>query len=261
MRANRQIVVTIFCLFVLFFLFEFTNIDIFVQEFFYDEVTQKWLLSHQKGSLLDTLFYTGIKKVIIVFGVFILFLYLYSFKDSVQRLKEYRSGLLIVWLSIVMVPLIVGGFLPIEIRFMAKKELFKNPLLAKFFRGLGAFPVERDANDLRAIKTALAALKNGENLGIFPEGTRNRTYKALPVKAGMAMLAHRTQTPILPVTVDTTFKWFKPIRMVIHPPVSLEAYYGQKLSNETFEKISQDIVDGLYADMHYYREAKLDKAP
>jgi 1-acyl-sn-glycerol-3-phosphate acyltransferase len=158
-------------------------------------------------------------------------------------------------------PLIVGGFLPIEIRFMAKKELFKNPLLAKFFRGLGAFPVERDANDLKAIKTALAALKNGENLGIFPEGTRNRTYKALPVKAGMAMLAHRTQTPILPVTVDTTFKWFKPIRMVIHPPVSLEAYYGQKLSNETFEKISQDIVDGLYADMHYYREAKLDKAP
>jgi membrane-associated PAP2 superfamily phosphatase len=108
MSINRQIVVTIFCLFVLFFLFEFTNIDIFVQEFFYDEVTQKWLLSHQKGSLLDTLFYTGIKKVIIVFGVFILFLYLYSFKDSVQTLKEYRRGLLIVWLSIVIVPLIIG---------------------------------------------------------------------------------------------------------------------------------------------------------
>ena len=109
MSINRQIVVTIFCLFVLFFLFEFTNIDIFVQEFFYDEVTQKWLLSHQKGSLLDTLFYTGIKKAIIIFGVFILSLYLYSFKDSAQTLKEYRSGLLIVWLSIAMVPLIVGA--------------------------------------------------------------------------------------------------------------------------------------------------------
>lgn len=109
MSVNRQIIVTIFCLFVLFFLFEFTNIDIFVQEFFYDEVAQKWLLSHQKGGLLDTFFYTGIKKVIIVFGVFILFLYLYSFKDSVNTLKEYRIGLLIVWLSMVMIPLIIGG--------------------------------------------------------------------------------------------------------------------------------------------------------
>ncbi|TKI71121.1 phosphatase PAP2 family protein [Sulfurimonas crateris] len=109
MSGNRQIIVTIFCLFALFLLFEFTNIDVFVQEFFYDEVIQKWLLSHQKGSLLDTLFYTGIKKVIIVFGVFILFLYLYSFKDSVQTLKEYRRGLLTVWLSIAVVPLVVGA--------------------------------------------------------------------------------------------------------------------------------------------------------
>ncbi|MDY0124259.1 MAG: phosphatase PAP2 family protein [Sulfurimonas sp.] len=108
MSANRQIIVTIFCLFTLFFLFELTNIDIYVQNYFYNETAGKWLLSHEKGSLPDTLFYTGIKKAIIVFGVFILFLYLYSFKESAQRLKEYRTGLLIVWLSIAAVPLVVG---------------------------------------------------------------------------------------------------------------------------------------------------------
>ncbi|QFR42610.1 phosphatase PAP2 family protein [Sulfurimonas xiamenensis] len=109
MTTKREIIVALASLAAIFFLFEFTNIDIFVQNYFYDEVTQKWLLLHQKGTLLDMLFYTGIKKAIIIFGVFILSLYLYSFKDSAQRLKEYRSGLLIVWLSIAMVPLIVGA--------------------------------------------------------------------------------------------------------------------------------------------------------
>jgi membrane-associated PAP2 superfamily phosphatase len=108
MRANRQIIATMFCLVSFFFLFEFTNIDIFVQKYFYDATTQKWLLTHQKGSLLDTLFYMGIKKVIIVFGVLILFLYLYSFKNLAKILKEYQKGLLIVLLSLIIIPLFIG---------------------------------------------------------------------------------------------------------------------------------------------------------
>ncbi|MCK9473478.1 phosphatase PAP2 family protein [Sulfurimonas sp.] len=108
MRANRQIIATLFCLVSLFFLFEFTNIDIFVQNYFYDATTQKWLLSHQRGSWLDILFYTGIKKAIIVFGVLILFLYLYSFKNSAKILKEYQRRLLIVLLSLIIIPIFVG---------------------------------------------------------------------------------------------------------------------------------------------------------
>lgn len=108
MTTNKEMAVSLILLVAVFFLFELTNIDIYVQNYFYDEAVGKWLLSHEKGSLLDTLFYTGIKKTIIVFGVFILFLYLYSFKDSANRLKEYRTGLLIVWLSIAAVPLVIG---------------------------------------------------------------------------------------------------------------------------------------------------------
>ncbi|HUH42377.1 MAG TPA: phosphatase PAP2 family protein [Sulfurimonas sp.] len=66
------------------------------------------MLKHVKGSLLDTVFYTGVKKVIILFTVFILFLYLYSFKASAIKLKEYRSGLLIVWLSVAIIPFVIG---------------------------------------------------------------------------------------------------------------------------------------------------------
>jgi membrane-associated PAP2 superfamily phosphatase len=80
----------------------------FVQKFFYDDISHKWLLSHEKGSWLDIVFYTGIKKSIIAFAVIILFLYLYSFRKSAKKLREYREGLLIVWLSVAIVPALIG---------------------------------------------------------------------------------------------------------------------------------------------------------
>lgn len=108
MKINKEIVIILATLIAIFLLFELTNIDMFVQRFFYDDSSHKWLLSHEKGSWLDIVFYTGIKKSIIIFAVIILFLYLYSFKKSAKNLREYRSGLLIVWLSVLIVPSIIG---------------------------------------------------------------------------------------------------------------------------------------------------------
>lgn len=108
MTIEKQIFAALSVLVAVFFLFELTSIDIFVQNYFYDEAANRWLLSHEKGSLLDMLFYTGIKKIIIVFGVLILSLYLYSFKASAGALKEYRKGLLIVWLSLAAIPFFIG---------------------------------------------------------------------------------------------------------------------------------------------------------
>jgi len=108
MKIDREILRTFTILIALFFFFEFTNIDLFVQNFFYDNSSNQWVVEHVKDSLLDTIFYTGIKKVIIVITVLVLFLYLYSFKESAKKLREYRSGLLIVWLSVAAVPLIIS---------------------------------------------------------------------------------------------------------------------------------------------------------
>lgn len=109
MTIKREIIATLLCLVSIFFLFELTNIDFFVQNYFYDNLTHKWLLFHQNGSLLDILFYSGIKKVIFVFGISMLFLYLYSFKESATTLREYRKGLLVVLLSIVIIPSVIGA--------------------------------------------------------------------------------------------------------------------------------------------------------
>ena len=59
-----------------------------------------------------------------------------------------------------------------QVRFMAKKELFKVPVVNWIVGLLGAFPVDRGGNDVGAIKKSVAMLKDGECMGIFPQGHR-----------------------------------------------------------------------------------------
>ena len=123
-------------------------------------------------------------------------------------------------------PLVIGISLPFYIRYMAKKELFDNKLLGFFLKYAGGFPVDRDGNDLKAIKTALKILKSGGQLLIFAEGTRNKSLEPLKAKPGVAMMAIKSKVPIVPVTVDSNYKLFSKVNITFQEPVYLEQYYG-----------------------------------
>ena len=71
-------------------------------------------------------------------------------------------------------PFVIGCCLPRPIYFVAKQELFENPLLGWFLNCMGAFPVRRGESDEESVETALALLERGEAVVIFPEGTRIR---------------------------------------------------------------------------------------
>jgi glycerol-3-phosphate dehydrogenase (NAD(P)+) len=71
-------------------------------------------------------------------------------------------------------PFVIGTMSRRPIYYLAKSELFRNPVLAWFLSALGAFPVERGAGDRDAIRTAQELLSRGELVLIFPEGTRTR---------------------------------------------------------------------------------------
>ena len=72
-------------------------------------------------------------------------------------------------------PFAIGGCLGRPIYFVAKRELFKNPLVGWILNCMGAFPVRRGDSDEESMDTALALLARGEALVMFPEGTRIRT--------------------------------------------------------------------------------------
>lgn len=96
-------------------------------------------------------------------------------------------------------PFVIAHALPggRRIQYMAKKEVFDNPLLALLIGSGGSFPVDRTRNDVGAIRTALRVLQAGRLLGIFPEGTRG----GKELHGGVALLALKGEAPVVPAYV------------------------------------------------------------
>jgi len=138
-------------------------------------------------------------------------------------------------------PILIGINLPCNISFMAKNELFSNKLLAFLLRKLGAFPVKRGQPDLKSIKTSLKLLKEGKNIGIFPEGTRNKTGELI-AEPGIAMLAIRSKRPVVPITIKSDYKIFNKTTIIIGETIFLDNYYDAKLKNEDYVSISLGIM-------------------
>ena len=90
-------------------------------------------------------------------------------------------------------------------RYMAKRELFKIPLLKQLITALGAFPIERGRADVGALKTAISMIKSGEAVTVFPQGTRYKGIdpKETKVKNGVGMIAYHTKAPVVPVYIRT----------------------------------------------------------
>jgi len=99
--------------------------------------------------------------------------------------------------------------LPRPIFFMAKAELFKFPLMDVALRDLGAFPVYRGEKDAWAMQYARKVLENGQTLGMFPEGTRNKGRGLGVAKTGTARMAIDAKCPIVPMVVTGTDRFFK----------------------------------------------------
>ena len=102
------------------------------------------------------------------------------------------------------------------VRFFAKAELFKVPLLKQLVSSLGAFPASRGTADLGALKKTINLLKEGNIVGFFPQGTRHpgEDPRQTEVKHGVAMITHRGGAPILPVYIETKNNKILPFRKV-----------------------------------------------
>ena len=93
------------------------------------------------------------------------------------------------------------------IHYMAKKEYFDGKL-AWFFRMTGCIAVDRSIHDEHAKEEALNVLRDGKALGIFPEGTRNKTKEfLLPFKFGCVSMAKKTDAYIVPFSVTGDYKF------------------------------------------------------
>ena len=143
-------------------------------------------------------------------------------------------------------PVAISAVFDRQIFWMAKKELFQSKLFGGFLDKLGAFPIDREGNDLGAIKKSLKILKSENVLGIFPEGTRVKEVDYTKIKSGIALIAQKTNSEVLPVFIEGDYKPFKKTRIYFRKPVKINKEI--KYSNEDLENISQDIMRIVYGD-------------
>jgi 1-acyl-sn-glycerol-3-phosphate acyltransferase len=121
---------------------------------------------------------------------------------------------------------------------MAKIEAHRIRGLGVFIRAFGAFPVRRGESDREAVRTMRRIVSEGKALGLFVEGTRQRSGVPGPIQPGAAMVALQEDVPVVPVAIHGTQAW-KP-----GSPVSIA--WGEPLR-----------FDGLPRGGKGYREASL----
>ena len=124
-------------------------------------------------------------------------------------------------------------------RFMARDTLFEHEPLGWIFAHIGAFPIKRDSADRTAVKRAAKMLKNGEVVGIMPEGTRRGKGSVAPrMHGGAALIARMGKAPILPMAVRNVDKIKRKGERLRFPNVTVE--FGNPVVLGDFDFLPKD---------------------
>jgi 1-acyl-sn-glycerol-3-phosphate acyltransferase len=136
---------------------------------------------------------------------------------------------------------------PRPVRYMAKSELWRYPLVGRALGAFGAFPVERGAGDATAISRAAELLQRGEVLGIFPQGTSKQLPRR-PYHRGAARLALATGAPIVPIRLVGTRGLPQPgrppARVLVGEPIRVEpARPTLSAAKELTQRVERELVE------------------
>ncbi len=162
-------------------------------------------------------------------------------------------------------PVLIDIYLNKKIRFLAKKELFKNKFGGYFLKRFGAYPVNRERPEVSAVKFSINTLKSDKVLGVFPEGTRNKDEKntqLLELKNGAIVFASKAETVIVPMVLYKKARVFRKNYLIIGEPIEIEGEDKKRLTHEEAELNTQrlaDAINKLRVDMDKTMEEKKNK--
>ena len=120
-----------------------------------------------------------------------------------------------------------------KVNFVAKEDLFTHGILMWLGHLFDAIPIKRDMQDIDAMKRCLKVLKNGELLGIFPEGTRKGMEKNMKAKNGAAFMAIKSKVKVIPVGIHGTFKPFSKVYVNYGEPIDITNFTKENLDEAT----------------------------
>jgi 1-acyl-sn-glycerol-3-phosphate acyltransferase len=176
--------------------------------------------------------------------------------EGLEHIDGSRPQLLVANHSGLHDILSLSACLPIQFRWIAKKSLFRVPFMGWHMRRSGYIPIDRGnpREAAKSIKEAAGIIQGGVNAIAFPEGTRSRTGELGKFHSGAFSLALRTGAPLVPVTLDGSYRVIVPkslqvnpgvtVRIKIDPPIDLSTYAkGEKhrLMEDVFQIMGRNL--------------------
>ncbi len=142
------------------------------------------------------------------------------------------------------------------VHFMARDTLFSNPVARWFFPRVGVIALDRTKGDLGALKKAIATLKEGQVIGLFPEGTRSPDGQMREAKGGIGFLIAKGNVPVVPLYISGTHAAFpkgadklRPGRLVARfgPPISPEEIRAAMPAKNDYEAVGALVMSRIRA--------------
>lgn len=139
-------------------------------------------------------------------------------------------------------PVVVARTKRNDVYVLAKQELFVNRFVKYIAKKVHALPVKRNNQDTSVVKESIKALKQGNILLVFPEGTRNGIEKHGKIHSGAIIMANMARVPIIPVGIQATYKPFSKVVINYGKPIDLSE---KKFSKEEIEEITKKLQDDI----------------
>lgn len=140
--------------------------------------------------------------------------------------------------------------------YLARKTLLKWPFFGPLFPAMNVIPVERDGNDMSALREVIKKIKEGNAVLLFPEGTRSLDGNLQPARAGIGLVIAKTGAPVLPMRILGAHEAFpknakglrsSQITVVIGEPIRFTPEEIESPSRENYQLLSSRVMDAIAA--------------
>ena len=152
-------------------------------------------------------------------------------------------------------PMALAGAIRFRVlHFMARDTLCHAPVIGWLMPRLQLILIDRERGDVAALKATLRLLKDGELVGLFPEGTRTSDGNLQPARGGIGFLVSRARVPVIPVYVDGTYRALsrhhrfpRPARVTvtIGPPIPLDQLEALGTGRDALQGVADLIMERI----------------
>lgn len=133
---------------------------------------------------------------------------------------------------------------PQLIHIIAKQELQNAPVIGWIMKKFGIIFVNRGAHDVHAYDACVQALRDGDQLLVFPEGTRCRGEKHVRAKTGAVRMAFASESPLVPVFISRDQRLLRPVRVIFGTPYMPQQ--PQQPTKQTLQTAADELLKTIY---------------